>query len=470
MDALEGFVWGQTWQLGYDRNPWMNAWLTSIAVFLGGQSGWLVYLLSQGSIALCFLSIWRLGKKFLSPHYALIAVFLLEGVQYYSLAAVDFNDNVLELGLWAALSLCFYNAITEQKLRDWLLTGIFAALSLMTKYYAVVMFIPMLLLVLCSREGRASFKTTGIYWCMLIFFCLIAPHFIWLVKHDFITIKYALARVHTNNSSWHQNSYWYFAVAQLLAFTVPLLLFLLLWLVGKNQNNSSHKVHKNDHITHFTKLFLVTLGLGPYLITIIFSALFDLSLHTMWGTPLLSLWGLLLVTFIPPQISPTKFYWFIATTFSVLIGIAAAYSYNLVYTGYESSATYPGKAIFEKIIKEWSAVYPQHCYPSYVIGDRYSAGNIAYFSTNNTKVLRACIWDNKTYSCASDEEIYSNGAVFIWRVGEKDYQKEENKELIHKIKNRFPKAVFLENKEFKWIYHPQGPSLYIGLALLPPKH
>jgi len=47
MDALEGFVWGQHWQLGYDRNPWLNAWLTTIAVKVGGTSGWMVYVFGR---------------------------------------------------------------------------------------------------------------------------------------------------------------------------------------------------------------------------------------------------------------------------------------------------------------------------------------------------------------------------------------------------------------------------------------
>ncbi len=37
MDANEGYGWGQHLQLGYDRNPWMNAWLTHLATWVKSQ-------------------------------------------------------------------------------------------------------------------------------------------------------------------------------------------------------------------------------------------------------------------------------------------------------------------------------------------------------------------------------------------------------------------------------------------------
>jgi len=103
---------------------------------------------------LCFWSVWKLGKKILDPIYALIAVFLLEGIQYYTIAAVDFNDNVLEIGIWAAIALFFYNAIKEQKTLSWLAVGFLAALALMAKYYAIVLFLPMGFFLLTSKQGR----------------------------------------------------------------------------------------------------------------------------------------------------------------------------------------------------------------------------------------------------------------------------------------------------------------------------
>lgn len=519
MDALEGFVWGQDWSFGYDRNPWLNAWLTHIAVALSGrsgESGWLVYLFSQLSVALCFLSVWHLGRKFLSPLHALIAVFILVGVQYYTIAAVDFNDNVLEIGLWAALALFFYNALMQQKWRDWLLTGMCAALSLMAKYYALALFLPMFLLLLFTAKGRASFKCSGIYLGGALFLLIVAPHFVWLLQHGFVTLSYTMMRA--TDVSNAQNSVWYFAMAQLLSLVAPLFL-LALALFGRRKESEdllTSNLNKSAGIfiaDNFTKIFLLALGLGPFIATLVLAVLCNISVHVMWGAPLLSLWGLLLMVFMPPvwlqQITRAKFYRFVGGVFIVFFGVLIVYSYNLVYTGYISSATYPGKTITAHIMSVWRAQYYNNAAevspspspsPRYVVGDRYTAGNVAYFARyldavqhgGNQQKVKACIWEEQIYSRASGGQIYScdsdaqllqQGAVFVWRsngagavstnvstlrADAAATEATETLNFIARIKQRFPTAVFFPPQGFKWIYHPTSPSLYIGYAFLPP--
>src|SRR5579864_8153570 len=118
LDAIEGSLWGHQLEWGYDKNPFMNGWLTALAIKLGGD--WGIYLFSQLSIALCFWAIFCLSRKMLPPLYALLSVLILESIQYYNLHAIDFNDNTLELGFWALTVLFFYQAVTRDKLRDWL--------------------------------------------------------------------------------------------------------------------------------------------------------------------------------------------------------------------------------------------------------------------------------------------------------------------------------------------------------------
>src|SRR5436309_235299 len=74
MDALEGTTWGQQLEWGYDKNPFMNAWLTALAVKISQPADWAIYLFSQISVGLCFWSIWSLGKKIISPFYVFIAI------------------------------------------------------------------------------------------------------------------------------------------------------------------------------------------------------------------------------------------------------------------------------------------------------------------------------------------------------------------------------------------------------------
>lgn len=159
LDSMEGTTWGHQLLLGYDKNPFMNAWLTALAIKISGTSAWAVYLFSQLSVGLCFWAVWKLGQRIFSPLYACVSVMLLEGVQYYHLHAFDFNDNTLELGLWAITIYFFYCALKDKKFWPWLLTGVFAALGVMTKYYTAMLLLPMILFLLIDRKNHSTFKS-----------------------------------------------------------------------------------------------------------------------------------------------------------------------------------------------------------------------------------------------------------------------------------------------------------------------
>src|SRR5580704_2897651 len=83
LDAIEGTIWGHQLQWGYDKNPFLNGWLTALAMYLSPLSGWVVYLFSQLSVTLCSLAVAKLGKQMFTATQALIAVFILEGLQYF---------------------------------------------------------------------------------------------------------------------------------------------------------------------------------------------------------------------------------------------------------------------------------------------------------------------------------------------------------------------------------------------------
>ncbi|MBV9575932.1 MAG: glycosyltransferase family 39 protein, partial [Gammaproteobacteria bacterium] len=149
LDSIEGTIWGHQLEWGYDKNPFLNGWLTALATYIDGQSGWMVYLFSQISVAICFWATWQLAKKILTPLYAFISILILEGVQYYNFHAIDFNDNTLELGLWALTIYFFYKALCAHTKRSagiaWILTGLFAALGMMAKYYTAALLAAMAL-------------------------------------------------------------------------------------------------------------------------------------------------------------------------------------------------------------------------------------------------------------------------------------------------------------------------------------
>ncbi len=455
MDSMEGYVWGQQLEWGYDKNPFLNGWLTALAVKMGGYSGWMIYLFSQLSVGLCFWAVWRLGKKILPPAYALLGVLVLEGVQYYNFHAIDFNDNTLELSLWALLILCFYQALRaptpRQATLNWLGCGLFAGLSMMTKYYSVVLFVPMLVFLLGWRENYNCWRNLGFYLGLLLFAAIITPHFIWLFSHDFVTVSYAFDRVSSPPTLGNHFSYpWQFFYEQMEAFCPAIFLSLLL-LIGKK----TASVVKRFSLSTFDKNFLLLIGLGPFLFTALLSLLLGFKLRAGWGEPLFSLCGLLLMAYLQPRLTAARFYGFLCLLGGLLCCALLGYSVAFIQGKHPSSANFPGNRLAQTLTAEWHRHYHQPL--AYVAGTRWLAGNLAFYSADHPHVYIS--WNKRLSPWIHEKELQQQGALFIW----------ENDEIVPAdLVQRFPRLSPEQVMHFQWLRNKNLPPIEINVAYLPP--
>ncbi len=454
MDAMEGATWGHQFEWGYDKNPFLNGWLTGLAYQWGGTSGWLIYFLSQASVAVCFWAIWQLGKKILPPLYALLAVLLLEGIQYYNVHAIDFNDNTLELGLWALTALFFYQALLYQKSRDWLLLGIFAGLGMMAKYYTALLLLPMMLFLIINPNNRATLLKPRTYWGLFAFLVIITPHVIWLFFHDFVTVSYAINRV-SSPPTWvnHIHNAGLFAWQQFETL-IPTLLILPLLFIGKKPLTQTPRLSINS----FDKQFLFYVGLGPLLLTIILSACTGIVLRAAWGQPLLSLSGILLIAWLQPRITVPRFYRFVTVLYILLAMTLVGYSVALMRATAPSSANFPGSVIAKTLTTEWHDTY--HKPLTYVAGARWFAGNVAFYSSDHPAVY--INWDKKVSPWIKENELNTHGAIFVW-----DLTEGEDKTPAE-IKARFNRLKPLRIMHFAWLRNKNMKPVEIVVAFLPP--
>jgi 4-amino-4-deoxy-L-arabinose transferase-like glycosyltransferase len=456
LDAMEGTTWGQQFLWGYDKNPFMSAWLTGIAARLGNHSDWVIYLFSQLSVGICFWAIWQLGKKIVPLTYAFIAVLLLEGIQYYNFHAIDLSDNTLELGFWTLTILFFYQAIHKKNLLNWVLTGLFAALSMMTKYFTIVLFIPMLLFLIVDTNARDNFKKIPLYIGLFVFLLAIAPHTMWLFSHKFITVNYAFDRV-SSPPTWQAHFYFpaKFAWQMLEAFMPSALLFVLLFFMGSYSKNKS----ENIVIPRSDQLFLYLIGLGPLVITILLSAVSGIKLRSGWGQPLLSLSGLMLLISLKPTINIKqcyRFFWFI-----IAMMLVAVYGYYVALTLAlkPSSANYPGREIATSLTQSWHEEY--HSPLKYVAGARWLAGTVAYYSADRPTVY--IDWNNAISSWIDENKLKETGALFVWDLSE------DNNVPYDTIKQRFPNLQDPQQLQFLWLRNRTMNPVKIMIAVLPPE-
>jgi len=453
LDAMEGTTWGRQLAWGYDKDPFLNAWLTELGVHVGGKSGWLVYFLGQLSVVICFWAIWKLGKKILSPVHALIAVFLLEAISSYNIDSIDFDDNVLELSLWALLMLFFYSAVKHQKIKDWFLVGVFAGLALMAKYYVLILFLPMFIYLLINAENRISFKKPGLYLAIVVCLAIIAPHVIWLFKHNFLTIQYTFMRAATR-VTWLGHFVYplQFLIPLLEACVPPLILFGVLYLGSKKGEVLSAR----RAISADQWWFLSLMAFGPLVLTLLLSLISGAALHAGWGLPLLSLWGVVLLAWTQPVVTPKRFYRFVTVLFVLLIVAWSTYTVATVKPD-TSSGNYPGQVMATRIEKIWHDRY--HTPLSYIIGPRWEAGVISFYSKDRPAVLihndyQVSFWIDK-------ERLKKKGAVVVWDLSEVNWFKAFKKE--------HPEMVDSHVVQFHWMRGKHLPPIKLGIAFLPPK-
>lgn len=455
MDALEGYIWGQQFALGYDRNPWLNAWLTRFAMEFSAPSGWLTYFFSQCCVILAFWSVWQFGKRWFSAWHALIAVLLLETIQYYSLAAIDFNDNVLELGLWPAFAWFGYTAITSQKTKAWILTAVTGALALMAKYYSVLLILPFFLFLCTDSEARKSFKNPALYAAALLFIFICAPHFIWLTQHHFVTLTYALDRVgdntHINLWQWLYPGLRFFVVQPANFLPAFLILLSSLWIKAK-----SSEIIPIFSFTPQAKKYLYLMALGPFFITVLLACLSGWKLHLLWGTPLLSLWGLMLISKFPLTIKRVRYLTLILV--SIMLSYAIIYFVILKNPNNQSTANYPAAEIAHDVEEIWSGRFHQPL--SFVAGDRYLSGYVSLYSSTHPSVYLE--WDAIRSFWINEKELREKGGIFVQNI-------KDGKEFPSRIQQRFPQLITLDIRSYT---RPHGPikskPIEVLIGILPP--
>lgn len=408
---------------------------------------------------------------------------MLEGVQYYNLHALDFNDNTLELGLWGVTAACFFKAtafkattpVTTDResffsagLRKasfpvrrslavayWVLVGFFAALALMTKYYTLVLLASMFIFLIATPDGRVQLKTWPPYLALVVFAAIIVPHIFWLFSHDFTTVRYVFMRA-SSKPDWTNHFFFpaQFAWQQAQAFLPALALFLFL-LIGKRPVFSSERIK----LSSTNKAFLFYVGLGPFLLTVILSLLTGIKLRAGWGMPLLSLWGMILIATTQPVITKAKLTRFIALVFLLIALLATGYTKSLVDSDTPSSANFPGQEIAAVITKRWHGTY--HTKLDYVAGSRWAGGNIGFYSSNHPAVFIE--WDEKVAPWINVDDMQKKGAVFIWCIS-------DDEKMPDAVRKRFPRLQPTEVLEFEWLRNTHHlPPIKIGVAFLPPR-
>jgi len=283
LDLIEWLAWGHEWRWGYPKHPPFPAWIAEVFSWLSPGDVWGVYLASYLLIAVCLWAVWRLGCEILSPKLALCAVFSMEGLIFFNYDASEFSNNVVLNACWAVSILCLHRAIRTDRLRWWIGLGIAVGLGLLSKYALAFLLAPMVCDFLIDPTARRLLARPGPYLAVLVALALFAPHVVWMIHNDFVTIRYGLDRS-ANLGSWinHLEYPVLFLLSQ-LGRLLPVF-FILTPLTAWRWRVRPVADPERD------RNFLLMMVFGPVVLLLLVSLLSGKLLREIWGSPLWTLY------------------------------------------------------------------------------------------------------------------------------------------------------------------------------------
>ena len=395
LDTIESLAWGSNLEWGFVKHPPLSAFFLEIFYQLFGSQDWAYYLLSQIFIIFSFVVIFKMAKEFLKNEtYALISVFLLEGIYFYNFTTPEFNVNICQIPFWSLTIYYSWQSFKNDRIHNWILLGFFAALGILSKYLFIYLLVSIKLFFIYNliKNKKFNFK----YFIPIIVFLLVlTPHLRWLIDNDYKTISYGLKRTGIENSTL-LNYFIYPLKFTLKQIGSLLPFFILLILILKN---FKFKLNQHDK----KSVFLIFVTLVPILLMFITSLIFAINIRTMWMTPFYLFFGLFFIYHLKNSININFLKKFIFSFLFIFILSPVAYLYISISKD-DKRTDYPGKEIASLVQNRWDKNFTNNI--SIVVGDEWVAGNLSYHLKSRPK------WFNNLEPKLKDLKL-NGGVVYV---------------------------------------------------------
>ncbi len=294
-DLLEAYAWGQEFQLGYNQHGPFWAWIAGAWFLLFPKTNASFVLLEAINAALGLLGAWRLIGLFAKDWTRHAATLLLLATPFYTYMAYKYNANTILISLWPWTLFFFVSSLDNLSKRDAVWFGVFAALSILSKYYTVILLMTCAFSLYFHPNGRRYLLSPLPWLAAAVFTVLVLPHLIWSLNSNAPPVAYAMSI--TGNG-------WSYATGYAVRFVLEAVLYeagvaaivFLAWRLSKA--GGIHEVA--GRLPQSRRSFLAVLVLTPAILTLIFGLSFQLKIVTIMAAATYPLMPLLLLQFAPP--------------------------------------------------------------------------------------------------------------------------------------------------------------------------
>ena len=367
LDTIEALAWGSNLDWGFNKHPPFSAFAVETFYNIFGNNDWAYYFLSQIFLVTAFYFVWKFSYLILEDRLcSLLSVLTLSSIFFYNFTTPEFNVNVSQLPFWALVVYFFWKGLEFNKKIDWMLFGVFSSLGFLSKYLFIYILLSLFVFFIFNlKKYKRSIK--NYFLSIFISLLILAPHLIWLVENNFITIFYGLNRsgiqefILVNNL---KNP-----LIFLLKQAVILIPFLIIF--STIIKKIKFKINPNNKKI----LFLLFINLFPILLMLITSILTGAKIRTMWMTPFYLFLGTLFLFVFRKNIELKKIkkFYFVFLFFFIL---SPSIYLTVSLIDKTKRTDFPGKEIARLVQNKWDDNFINEI--NIVVGDEWSAGNLSY--------------------------------------------------------------------------------------------
>lgn len=192
-DMTEMVAWSRELALGYPKHPPLAAWVTAAWFAVFPAADWSFYLFAMTVAGVALWIAWKMAGDTLDGEPRALAFVLLTFIPFFNFHALKFNANTILLPLWAATAFCFLRSYERRKVLWAALAGLFAAASMLGKYWSVFVLLGLGLAALLDRRRADYFRSAAPWVTIAVGAIVLAPHLVWLMTADYTPLNYATA-------------------------------------------------------------------------------------------------------------------------------------------------------------------------------------------------------------------------------------------------------------------------------------
>lgn len=413
-DHFEQFTWAHSMEWGYHKHPPLPTWLLAITIKLVGPTPYATYAVAALMLAGTACFTWLLARELLGARLASLAI-VLWGLHWsFSWKGQMLNHNSVMMCCIAAAAWLALQASKRTSAWGWWLgLGLVGGLAMLTKYQSAVPLVGVIIALWRAGHLRERDKLLGLLMAVAITLLVFAPHVLWVVNHEFVTLKYASSTVQQLDALGRVRKLLSFSALQLRMLLWPLLCIgvLALWM---RKTPAAAPVDDAASERERQAWLLGLLG-WPLVVLAVLCLAQGVRLQDHWGfqsVQFVSLWLAWRLRRFGPQ----------AATRLVLLALV---THTLALVTYSRSVWdprtlakrdrpdqfYPAQALADAVMKSWKQATP--CPLRYVVGGTYEAGMVSVYWGQNPVVFEGGSPERSPWVDVAD--LQRAGAVTLYQ-------------------------------------------------------